>query len=139
MPLSCGRIKPYGQVAYFHSRIGMARQKQPSRQQLDSLIPAIKTEEKRLDDLLVEVRAQVEGMIKDAEQQAAARVESTRESLPALLEAERESRRAAMESKAAQSAAEEERRARAIEERARAAIDATADYIVSLVWPGARS
>ena len=114
----------------------MARQKQPTRQQLDSLIPAIKTEEKRLDDLLVEARAQAEGMVRDAEQQAAARIESAQESLPAFLEAERESRRAAMERNAAQAAAQEESKARALENHARAAMDATADYIVSLVWPG---
>ncbi len=114
----------------------MAKQKQPTRQQLDSLIPAIKTEEKRLDDLLVEARAKAQGMIQAAEQEAAARIESTRESLPAFLEAQRESRRTAMERKAAQSAEEEEGKARAAEKRARAAMDATADYIVSLVWPG---
>jgi vacuolar-type H+-ATPase subunit H len=113
----------------------MARQKQPSRQQLDSLIPAIKTEEKRLDDLLAEARARAEAMVREAEQQAAARVETARDSLPAFLEAERESRRAAMERKAAQAAAEEEVRARALEKRARDSMEATADYIVSLVWP----
>jgi vacuolar-type H+-ATPase subunit H len=116
----------------------MARQKQPTRQQLDSLIPAIKTEEKRLDELLVEARAQAEAKVREAEQQAAARVEAARESLPAFLETEHKSRRAAMERKAAQAAAEEELRARALEKRANDSMQATADYIVSLVWPGAQ-
>jgi len=113
----------------------MAKQK-PTRQQLDSLIPAIKTEEKRLDDLLAEARAQAEAMVRDAEERARVRIESARESLPALLTSERESRRAAMEATAARSSAEEESRARALEDRAHAAMTGAADFIVSLVWPG---
>ena len=114
----------------------MARQKQPTRQQLDSLIPAIKTEEKRLEELLAETRARAHEMVRSAEDQAAARIEEAREALPGFLDAQREARRAAMETKAAQSAAEEERRSVQVEERARASLEAAADYIVSLVWPG---
>ena len=117
----------------------MARQRQPSRQQLDSLIPAIKTEEKRLEDLLADTRARVREMVSNAEHQAAARIEEAREALPAFLKKQRESRMAAMEAKAAQLATEEERRALEVEERARASLDAAADYIVSLVWPGDRT
>ena len=116
----------------------MTKQK-PTRQQLDSLIPAIKTEEKRLDELLADARAQAERIVKAAETEAAARIESAQEALPAHLKAERESRRAAMEKNAAQSAGEEERKSRELEQRARAALDRTVDYIVSLVWPGRKS
>jgi vacuolar-type H+-ATPase subunit H len=117
----------------------MAKQKQPTRKQLDSLIPAIKTEEKRLDDLLAEARAQADSIVRDAEEQAAARIQSARQALPALLEEKRESRRTEMERKAAGSAAEEEAGARDLESRARAALGPAADYIVSLVWPGGGS
>jgi len=116
----------------------MARQKQPSRQQLDSLIPAIKTEEKRLDDLFADTRARVHEMVRNAEHQAAARIEEARKALPAFLKTQRESRLAAMEAKATQLSTEEERRAVEVEERARASLDAAADYIVSLVWPRGR-
>ena len=78
-------------------------------------------------------------MVSNAEHQAAARIEEAREALPAFLKKQRESRMAAMEAKATQLAAEEERRALEVEERARASLDAAADYIVSLVWPGDRT
>jgi vacuolar-type H+-ATPase subunit H len=114
----------------------MPKQKHRPPPQLDSLIPTIKTEEKRLDDLLVETRAQSERIVREAQEQAAARVASARQSLPDLLRKERDARRAAMEKKAADAAAQEEAQARRAEERARAAMDAAVQLIVSRVWPG---
>ncbi len=59
----------------------MPKQKR-AKQELDSLIPTIKSEEKRLEDLLVEARARAEGMVRDAEAQAAARIQAARQALP---------------------------------------------------------
>jgi len=116
----------------------MPRQQQPTRQ-LDSLIPALKTEEKRLEDLLAEARARAAALVQEAERQADARIAEARQALPAFLDAERRSRQAALERRAAQHAAEEERRAVDTERRGRSGLDEAADYIVSLVWPGATS
>jgi vacuolar-type H+-ATPase subunit H len=113
----------------------MPKQRQRPRQ-LDSLIPAIKTEERRLDDLLTEARARAEQIVRDSQAEAAARIEATRRSQPELLRAEREARWPALEEKAAAAAADEEARAQAMEKRARAALEETVKFIVSLVWPG---
>jgi len=112
----------------------MPKQKQRPRQ-LESLIPTIKTEERRLDELLSDARARAERMVEEARAQAAARIEATRGSLPALQKAEREARWSAMVQKAAVAAAEEEARANAVETRARAAMAETIRFIVSMVWP----
>ena len=112
----------------------MPKQEQRPRQ-LDSLIPTIKTEERRLDELLTEARARAQQTVAEARRQAAAKVESTRQSLPDLCRAERASRLPALKQKAAAAAAEEELRARTVEARARAAMNAAVDFIVSLVWP----
>ena len=114
----------------------MPKQRPRPHPQLESLIPTIKTEEKRLDDLLVETRARAERIVKEAEAQAAALVASAQQALSELLKAEREARRAAMEEKAADAAAREEAGARETELRGRAAMDSTVEFIVSLVWPG---
>ncbi len=116
----------------------MAKQRQPTRQQQDSLIPALKSEEKRLDELLTQARAKADAHVRDAERKAEARIAAAAQALPSLVSARRSERQAALEQAAATSAAEDERRARQEEARARGALDAAADYIVSLVWPGGR-
>ncbi len=116
----------------------MARKKQRSNQQLDSLIPALKSEEKHLEDLLADTRARAEQIVRDGEARAAARLQAARQALPGILQAEHESRRAALESRAAEAARAETEKTRELERRARVAMDATVEYIVSLVWPGAR-
>ena len=51
---------------------------------------------------------------------------------------ERDARRAAMVRKAEESAHTETENTRAVEDRARAAMEETVSYIVSLVWPGVK-
>ena len=115
----------------------MPKQKQRPRQ-LDSLIPTIKTEERRLDDLLADARARAEQTVKDARAEAASRIESNRASLPALVKSQREARWPELERGAAAASADEEARVRTVETRARTRMDETVRFIVSLVWPKGR-
>ena len=113
----------------------MAREKHRSKQELDSLIPTLKSEEKHLSDLLAQERAHAEGIVRDAEARAAARIQSARDELPGAMDAERRARHAALASRAAEAARAEKEKTRELERRARAAMDATVRFIVSLVWP----
>jgi len=115
----------------------MAKPKR-AKQELESLIPTIKNEEKHLEDLLGDTRSRADGIVKDAEAQAAARIQEARQALPGILQAERDARRAALVRKAEEAARTETERAHGLEQSARAAMDAAVAYIVSLVWPGAR-
>jgi hypothetical protein len=115
----------------------MAREKHRSKQELDSLIPTLKSEEKHLSDLLAETRERADAMVRDAEARAAARIQAARDELPGTIEAERRARHAALVSSAAEAARAETEKTRELERRARAAMDAVVRYIVSLVWPGA--
>jgi vacuolar-type H+-ATPase subunit H len=112
----------------------MPKQTQRPRQ-LDSFIPAIRTEERRLDDLLAGARERAEHIVRDAQVQAGARVEAARKALPGLMEERRQARRGALEQTAADAAAREEARERETVQRARAALDETVRFIVSAVWP----
>jgi vacuolar-type H+-ATPase subunit H len=113
-------------------------QKKRTKHELESLIPAIKNEERHLDDLLGDARARAVGVVRDAEAQAAALIESTRTAIPGILRAERDARHAALVRKAEEAARVEVERTRAVENTARAAMERTVAYIVSLVWPRAR-
>ena len=115
----------------------MPKQKPRIRQELDSLIPTIKSEEKHLSDLLAEARARAEAIVRDAEAEAAARIQEARDELPGAMNTERRARHAALVSRAAEAARAETEKTRELERRARAAMDATVRFIVSLVWPGA--
>jgi len=114
----------------------MPKQRRRPKQELDSLIPAIKSEEKHLEDLLAQARVRVDGIIRDAEAQAAQQIKAAQLALPGLLEEGRRARHAAVESRAAEAAREETQKTRDLERRARVSMDATVRYIVSLVWPG---
>jgi hypothetical protein len=116
----------------------MPKQKKRATQELESLIPKIKNEELRLEDLLGDARARASGIVRDAETQAAARIEAARNALPGILQAERTARRAALVQKAEDAARMESERTRSVEQSARAAMEKTVAFIVSLVWPGAR-
>jgi multidrug efflux pump subunit AcrA (membrane-fusion protein) len=76
--------------------------------------------------------------VRDAEAQAAARIQAARQALPGILQAERDARRAALVRKAEEAARTEEEKTRALQQSARAAMEKTVAYIVSLVWPGMR-
>jgi len=115
----------------------MAQQKKRLRHELESLIPTIKNEEKRLEDMLSDARAQADGIIRDAETGADERMRTTREELPGVIQAERDARHAALVARAGEAAGGEREKARALEASARAAMEMAADYIVSLVWPSA--
>jgi vacuolar-type H+-ATPase subunit H len=117
----------------------MAKQTKRPKQKLESLIPAVKNEEKRLESQLGDALARTESIVEDARAQAAALIESTRKALPGILQAERDARRAALQRRAEEAARTETERTGALQARAREAMDAAVAYIVSLVWPGAPS
>ena len=117
----------------------MAKQQKRAKQELESLIPTIKVEEKRLEDLLGDARAQAEAIVRSAQTGADELIESTRKALPGILQAEREARRAALVRRAEEAAGAEAERTRALERTGRESMKATVSYIVSLVWPGAPS
>jgi hypothetical protein len=117
----------------------MAKQQKRAKQELESLIPAIKVEEKRLEDLLGDARVQAEAIVRSAQTGADELIESTRKALPGILQAEREARRAALVRRAEEAAGAEAERTRALERTGRESMKTTVSYIVSLVWPGAPS
>jgi vacuolar-type H+-ATPase subunit H len=113
----------------------MPRQKPRVSQELDSLIPTIKSEENRLQKLLAEARARADAVVRDAEARAAEAVQAARQELPALVEAQRRARHAELERTAAEAARGETERTGQLVTHARAAMDAAVRHIVSLVWP----
>jgi vacuolar-type H+-ATPase subunit H len=113
----------------------MPRQKPRVAQELDSLIPTLKSEEKRLQELLADARARADGIVHDAEARAGEAVQAARRDLPAFIEGQRRARRAELESGAAEAARGETEKTRQLQARARAAMDEAVRYIVSLVWP----
>jgi hypothetical protein len=117
----------------------MEKRQKRERKDLGSLIPEIKTEEKHLDDLLVGARADAERMVQEAEVEAGARVRAARAAAPRIVEAERQRRVAAVRAEAAEAARTEEKRIRAQEEAAGAAMGTAVAYVTTLVWPEERS
>jgi hypothetical protein len=115
----------------------MAKKRARAAKDFDSLIPEIKTEEKRLEELLAAARAEAGRILADAEAEAAARIRASRAALPQMTADRRESLAAAMRQEAAVAARAEEERTRALEKAAGAAVEKAAAHVVSLVWPGA--
>jgi len=115
----------------------MARKKLRERQELDSLIPSIKSAEKTLDDLLEGARAEAAELIQSTETEAARRIQRAREEIPALLARERESRMVSLRSRAAEALEAARAENRRLEKKAAEGMKAAAALIVSRVWPGA--
>jgi vacuolar-type H+-ATPase subunit H len=113
----------------------MAKKKRRETQELESLIPSIKSAEKSLDDLLEGARSEAADLIQAAESEAAQRIQKSREEMPGLLARERESRMVALQAKAVdvlEAAREANGRA---EKEAAGKVGAAAALIVSRVWP----
>jgi hypothetical protein len=113
-------------------------QKKAPSPDLQSFIPTLKDEEQRLQELLADARLRAEEIRRDAEEQAASLIHAARNALPAFLDAERHARRAALVQKAEEAGRRESEKIRAVELSARAAMEKTVAWIVSLVWPGGR-
>ena len=99
----------------------------------DSLIPAISTEEARLQALLEEAKEEGAKLIEDAEREAAERIEKAKQELPAAMADRRKEALLRAEAQA-----EKERRGAGVEaqqlrERAQGNVSAAVDRIVSLV------
>jgi hypothetical protein len=113
----------------------MEKKQKRGKQELESLIPSIKNEEKHLDDLLETGRAEADRLILEARKGAEERVLRAQEEMPRILAAERESRQDALRRRA-----EEELRAARegtlnLEKAAAKRMEKTVASIVSRVWP----
>jgi len=117
----------------------MAKRQKRQKKEFESLIPEIKSEERRLAGQLADARAEAERIQRDAETEAAARLRAARASLPRLVAAERESRFQGLQREAAASARVEEKRTQQMEDAAAGAMDEAVTYVVSLVWPEKRT
>lgn len=116
----------------------LAKKHKGDKQELESLIPSIKSAEKTLDDLLEGARAEAAELIQNTETEAARRIQRSREEIPGLLARERESRMVSLRARAAEvlEAAREENRRQ--EKKAAGSMGAAVALIVSRVWPGAK-
>jgi F0F1-type ATP synthase membrane subunit b/b' len=115
----------------------MAKKQKRAQQELESLIPTIKSAEKQLADQLAVARTEAERLVLEAEKEAEVRVERAKADLPALLSAQREKRMEALrrEAEDALRAALEESGDR--EGSAEQKMNDAVAYIVSRVWPAA--
>ncbi len=102
----------------------------------DSLVPTISREEDRLKSYLDDAAAEARRIVKDAEQEAAARRRSAAEGLPALAGKRREELIAAARGRADQLRAELTAQARKALAGAEKNCDTAASLIVREVWPG---
>ena len=99
----------------------------------DSLIPAISTEEARLQTMLEEAKAEAAKLISDAEQQAADRVAATKRELPELMAKRREEALTQARSEAEKEREGGESEVAQLRDKARAQMDAAVARIVDLV------
>jgi cell division septum initiation protein DivIVA len=113
----------------------MAKKKQREKQELESLIPSIKSAEKSLDDLLEGARAEAADLIQATEAEAVQRIQRSREEIPGLLAREREARMASLRAKAADVLEKAREKNRRLEKEAAGKVGAAAALIVSRVWP----
>jgi hypothetical protein len=114
----------------------MEKKQKHGKQELPSLIPSVKNEEKHLADLLETAGSDAAASIQAAEAAAEDRVRRAREQVPRKLAAERERRLAAMKSAAEEELAAARERTRQVEREAAGRIEEAVRRIVSLVWPG---
>jgi hypothetical protein len=116
----------------------MEKKQKHGKQELPSLIPSIKSEEKHLAELLDNAGADASASIRAAEAAAEERVAQAREQMPQRLAAEREQRLASLK----KLTGEELEAARTLIAKsgreAEGRIEEAVRRIVSLVWPGTR-
>ncbi len=117
----------------------MDKRRKGEAKEQDSLIPLVKGEEKRLEEMLQAARERAAKLVGDAERQAADRLKKTEAEIPEAMARERESRLTGLAEKA-----EETRRAaaaetRALEKAAEERLPAAVAYLLSRVRPGGQS
>ena len=112
----------------------MEKKQKREKQELESLIPSIKNEEKHLDGLLESARAQADRLIAEAEKDGEERVRRIREEMPGLLAAEREKRKAALLRRAEEELRAARERTRDLEKAAAERMEKTVTSIVARVW-----
>ncbi len=117
----------------------MEKRRKSATKEQDSLIPLVKGEEKRLDEMLLAARERAAKTVADAEKEAAARLKKAEADVPAALARERESRITALRDKAAETRRAAEAETRALEKAAEERLPAAVAYLLSRVRPGGRS
>lgn len=103
----------------------------------ESLVPVIEQEEGRLRQSLEQARSEARRIVEDAERQAAEKIRRAREEMPGLMERRRAGMLETHRTEAAALRAEMAAQTTVILSRARKNLKAAADFIISLVWPGA--
>ena len=99
----------------------------------DSLIPAISTEEARLQALLEEAKEEGAKLIENAEREAEERIEKAKQDLPGTMDDRRKEALQKAEAQAEKERQEAEVEAQHLRERAQGNVRAAVDHIVSLV------
>jgi hypothetical protein len=116
----------------------MEKKQKHGKQELPSLIPSVKTEEKHLAEMLENAGADASASIRQAEAAAEERVANAREQMPQRLKDEREQRLAALKKLTEEELAAARKHIAESEREAAGRMDGAVRRIVSLVWPGAR-
>jgi cell division septum initiation protein DivIVA len=113
----------------------MEKKQKRGKQELESLIPLVKSAEKSLDDLLEGARAEAADLIQTTEAEGASRIQRSRDEIPELLARERESRMISLRAKAAEVLEAARTGNRQLEKEAAGSMEAAVALIVSRVWP----
>jgi vacuolar-type H+-ATPase subunit H len=113
----------------------MAKKQKRAHQELESLIPSIKSEERHLADQLEKARAEAERLIQEAEKEAEARVERAKADLPGFLEVERTTRMESLRHEAEETLHTARGETDYLERVAAGRLGEAVAYIVSRVWP----
>jgi vacuolar-type H+-ATPase subunit H len=116
----------------------MEKKRKSATREQDSLIPVVKGEEKRLDELLQEARERAAKIVAEAEREAAERLATAEADVPVTLARERETRLTAIRETAAKVRAEAAGETRTLEKAAMGRLPAAVTYILSRVRPGSR-
>jgi vacuolar-type H+-ATPase subunit H len=120
------------------TRASMEKKRKGGAQEQDSLIPVIKGEEKRLEEMLADARERAAKIVAEAERRAAELLKETEAGIPAALARERESRIGALQKKAAEVRRAAEAETRALERAAEERLPAAVSYLLSRVLLGGR-
>ena len=113
----------------------MGKKRSSATREQQSIIPTIKTEERRFEELLAQARAQAAEIVAAAQAEAARRIAEAEAEVPALIERERAAQAASGEDAAREERARSARELESLEKAATARMDEAVAHIVRRVWP----
>ena len=115
----------------------MAKKQKRAQQELESLIPTIKNEEKLLAERLEKARADAQRVVQEAEKEAEDRIERGKADLPRFIEKERAARLESLRREAEETLHAARAETGEIERAAAGRLQDAVAWIVSRVWPAA--